>query len=204
MSEASDGRFILGIGTGAGTGGDAIGQLVELTEELRSRFSGRQGPPIFFAALKRKMLQAAFQRADGAILNFCPPSYVKKIAEGRPAKEPFALCCYIKLFFAANDATARRMLVKEFKAYDGIPQYHEMFRQIGVAEELTSLEPNRISDNLLQISLANPNDAQMLSMLREFERAGVDLPILYPYVDGDEESKRTVVGRLANIAAKVV
>lgn len=76
LSEASAGRFILGLGTGPGTGQRAIEGLVDAATKLRAAYPKERKPPVFFAALGRKMLRAACAIADGAILNFCPPSYV--------------------------------------------------------------------------------------------------------------------------------
>jgi len=196
LSEGSGGRFVLGIGTGSDTGGRAVERLVSYSDSLRSDYPRGPRLPIYFAALKGKILRAAFLHADGAILNFCSSSYVRRIAAGRHAPGSFTLGCYIKLFFAKEDAVANKMLAGEIRMYDAIPQYHRMFEQMGVAADLRNLDPRSIPDQLFEVSLANPSDQEVTSMLKGFSAAGVDLPILYPYVSGDEEYKRTIVKRL--------
>ncbi len=131
LSEGSGRRFILGIGTGGGTGRVAIDELVDVANKVRGGYPEQQKPPIFFAALKRRMLRAAYLNAEGAILNFCPPDYVRRIIPRDVGAKEFTLACYIKLFFAKEDATARKMLVDEMRMYDSIPQYHAMFEEIG-------------------------------------------------------------------------
>ncbi len=139
LSESSEGRFILGLGAGQAAGPQAIEGVVALAEELRAAYRGGHMAPIFFAALRGGMLRAALSSADGAILNFCPPSHVEKILPKGPLRKGFALACYIKLFFAKSDAVARRMLVHEVTTYDGYPSYHKMFEEAGVADAIAGL-----------------------------------------------------------------
>ena len=204
LSEGSEGRLVLGMGTGQGTGQAAIEGLVETATKLRSGYPGGRKPPIFFAALKKRMLRAAYANADGAILNFCPPSYVQKIVPKDLSREGFTLACYIKLFFANEDATAKRMLVDEMRDYNSYPQYHAMFEEAGVAHIIEELDPEPgrdIPDELLEISVANPGDEDVSRILEGFRRAGVDLPIIYPYISGDDGYKASVVGRLASLVS---
>ena len=87
------------------------------------------------------------------------------------------------------------MLIKEFVNYDLIPSYHKMFEVAGVADEIASassvLSSNRekinLSEGLLRISLANPSKEELARHINRFRDAGVDLPCLYPYFQGDED-----------------
>lgn len=200
LSEGSAGRFMLGIGTGPGTGARAVQGLVDLTAKVRADYRGRHVPPILFAALRRGMLLVAHRQADGAILNFCPPSFVKAIAP-KDLREGFTLGCYVKLFFAERDTVAKKMLVDEIKMYDRIPQYHAMFGEVGVSTVIDKLGPKSpIPEQLSEISLTNPTDEEVVLMLQRFERAGANLPIVYPYVSGGEGYKTSVVERLSRLA----
>jgi hypothetical protein len=200
LNEGSGGRFILGVGTGSGTGKSAIEGLVGLAKRLRASYPEQQKPPVFFAALKGRILRAAYMNAEGAILNFCPPDYVEKIVPKGLHREGFTLACYVKLFFAEKEPVARKMLVDEMKMYDGFPQYHVMFEEIGVSDAISRLDSeSAIPDRLLEISLANPSDDQVARLVELFVRAGVDLPIIYPYVSGDDGYKAAVVERLCKL-----
>jgi alkanesulfonate monooxygenase SsuD/methylene tetrahydromethanopterin reductase-like flavin-dependent oxidoreductase (luciferase family) len=204
LSEGSEGRFILGLGTGAGTGREAIDGVVEMAARLRVDYPERQKPPIFFAALKKRMLRAAYLNAEGAILNFCTPNYVQEIVPKNVDAKGFTLACYIKLFFAEKDAIARKMLVDELRMYNNLPQYHAMFEEIGSSDLIGKLDPKSewdIPEDLLEISSANPDDDEVGRILERFNRAGVNLPIIYPYVSGDEEYKVALVERLISILA---
>ena len=205
MSEASEGRFILGVGAGQARGPAAIEEVVSLAEKLRAGYRGERKPPIFFAALRGGMLRAALSSADGAILNFCPPSHVERILPKGGVRKGFALACYIKLFFAKSDAAAKKMLVQEMTNYNSYPSYHKMFEAAGVADSIAGLgrDSHNIPDMLLEISLPNPAKKEVAQLLGRFARAGVNLPIIYPYVSGDEDYQLEVVGTLASVAAAV-
>jgi len=199
LSEGSGGRFILGMGTGAGTGLAAVDGLVDAAEKIRSHYPGQTKPPVFFATLRRRILRAAYLNAEGAILNLCSPKYVEKIAPRGIRAKGFTLACYIKLFFAEDVTLARRMLADELKRYNGIPQYHAMFEEMGASGSIDSLGSNSLSgipEDLSEISSANPSDDEVSRMLERFGRAGVDLPVLYPYAFGDESYRIAVVERL--------
>ncbi len=200
LSEGSGGRFILGVGTGPGIGGSAVQGLVSLASKLREAYPGRTTPPIFFAALRGKILSMASRHAEGAVLNFCSPDFVSEIRpKGKRGK--FTLGCYVKLFFAEKDAVARKMLIDEIRMYDRIPQYHAMFEEIGVSVAIRGLgRGSTIPDELREISMANPSDVEVIGMLEKFVEAGVELPIVYPYVSGDEGYKTSVVERLSRLA----
>jgi alkanesulfonate monooxygenase SsuD/methylene tetrahydromethanopterin reductase-like flavin-dependent oxidoreductase (luciferase family) len=202
LSEGSGRRFVLGLGTGAGTGRAAIDSLVGVTNKLRANYPEQQKPPVFFAALRRRMLRAAYLNAEGAILNFCPPDYVRKIVPKNVGVKEFTLACYIKLFFAEKEEVARKMLIDEMKGYNELPQYRMMFEEIGCSGSISRLDSESarsIPDDLLEISSANPSDDEVGDTLERFNRAGVDLPIIYPYVSGDKEYKVAIAERLASI-----
>jgi len=96
VHERSDGRAILGIGTGPARPG-ALQELEEAVRDLRARLGavgGRDEPtlalpsrvPVWVAALGPKAMRLAGAVADGVLLNWCPPERVRtavgEIAEG--------------------------------------------------------------------------------------------------------------------------
>jgi hypothetical protein len=202
LSEGSGRRFILGLGTGAATGRAAIDGLIDSANRLRADYPDQQKPPIFFAALRERILRAAYLNAEGAILNFCPPRYVQKIVPKDSGAKGFTLACYIKLFFAEKDLVARKMLIDEIRMYDSLPQYHAMFEEIGSSGSISRLDPESARDipsDLLEISSANPDDDEVAHILERFSRAGANLPIIYPYVSGNDGYKLAVVKKMASI-----
>jgi alkanesulfonate monooxygenase SsuD/methylene tetrahydromethanopterin reductase-like flavin-dependent oxidoreductase (luciferase family) len=202
LDEASGGRFILGLGAGHAHGQSGIEGVVALAERLKADYPReRKLPPVFFAALRGGMLRAALASADGAILNFCPPSHAKRLSAGA-VPGTFTVACYIKLFFAESDAVARRMLAEEMVSYDRFPPYHKMFEEAGLADAIATLEPNpgKIPDELLEVSLWNPNEQEVTQLITRFSLAGVTLPIIYPYISGDESYQLSIFRMLASIS----
>ncbi len=96
------------------------------------------------------------------------------------------------------------MLAEEMKRYDSVPQYHVMFEEMGVADPIRRFDAESSKDvpaELLPISSANPSDHEVMEVLERFSRAGVDLPIIYPYVSGDDSYRVSLVERLASSVA---
>lgn len=203
LARSSSGRFILGVGTGHMRGPTAVDQLVSLTEDLRGRGLAGGSVPLYFAALGPRMVRAAFENADGVLLNFCSPRYASRVTSmaGR-RRDGFRVACYVKLFFAQDDGEARFMLANEFANYDAIPQYHDMFESMGLSQTLASLRGRQtvsasdITSEMSQISLANPTREQTLDLLERFAEAGVDSPVVYPYVSGSESYKLEIARTL--------
>ncbi len=177
---------------------------MDLTKKFKAGYHLGQSPvPIYFAALGPGMVRAAFQNADGVLLNFCSPSYVSSVMpKGNRRGDGFRIASYVKLFFAASDAEAKRLLADEFIKYDAIPQYHSMFSIMGISGALESFRSGRefsersVPEEVSEISMYNPTRKQVLSLLGKFREAGVDTPVIYPYVAGDDNYRLQVVGRL--------
>jgi alkanesulfonate monooxygenase SsuD/methylene tetrahydromethanopterin reductase-like flavin-dependent oxidoreductase (luciferase family) len=116
LADASNGRFVLGIGSSSdriveGWNGipfeKPLSKVTETLDFLRAALDGQRTPtgfklekapemrvPIVLAALRRKMLDLAVTRADGAFTNFLPLSGLPKVADGvKGAADDFELLC---------------------------------------------------------------------------------------------------------------
>jgi hypothetical protein len=150
------------------------------------------------------MVRAAFQAADGVLLNFCSPRYASAVVSRETArrKDGFHVACYVKLFFAEAESEARLMLAEEFLHYDALPQYHKMFEAMGITGVIEGFRDRRgVSGRLLaggisEISMSNPTQDQVLGLLGKFREAGVDTPVVYPYVKGSDGYKFQLVKTL--------
>jgi alkanesulfonate monooxygenase SsuD/methylene tetrahydromethanopterin reductase-like flavin-dependent oxidoreductase (luciferase family) len=203
LQAVSSNRFILGVGTG--TPGPQPGKSVTATlrriDELKKSFQafpqGVAPPEIYVAALKSRIAERAASKVDGLLLNFCTPHHASRIIErARPHNSKVEFACYLKLFFSSQSKeVAERLLIQEFVNYDSTPQYHEMFQQDGTAEEISSL---RTSDEwkkgsvdlpkaLLNVSLANPDQEELDHYVKSFRKAGITLPVPYPYFPNNEK-----------------
>ena len=111
LQDASDGRFVLGIGSSSNVIVERwngipftrpLSKMREAVTALRPILAGERGPtgfrleqppaappPIVVAALRGKMLALAAELADGAFTNFLPLSGAPQVAEafGAPDKE---------------------------------------------------------------------------------------------------------------------
>ncbi len=204
LSRSSGNRFVLGVGTGSLTGRRAIDQLTGLTRRLWSTHPEMFDVPLYYAALGPRMVRAAFQEADGVLLNFCSPLYASTVIhrQSSPSKGDFRVACYVKLFFAEADDDARQMLADEFIHYDAIPQYHKMFGAMGVAGAIQGFRDGspvleqQLSGPISEISLSNPGQGEVLELLGRFREVGVDTPVIYPYVKGSDDYKLHLTQRL--------
>jgi hypothetical protein len=201
----SSNRLILGVGTGSPgpKPGNRVTTMLQRIEELKKSFqsfpAGVEAPEIYVATLKTGIAKRSIGVADGLLLNFCSPKHagglIETIKLQLAAQIEFA--CYLKIFYSSkNDETAQRLLVQEFLNYDSTPQYHEMFLQDGTAETISEFRKNdnwkrnsiSVPRPLLRVSLANPSDDELRYYVQSFRKAGVSLPVLYPYFPSDEKS----------------
>jgi len=197
---------VLGIGTGpAGSSpGLTIRSMIDRLNSTRKSFRKLAGDlaevrmsETFIASLRKRIAKTVAGECDGLLLNFCPPSHVRNVVRALgDVRKNVIVSCYLKIFYARNQATANRMLIEEFAMYDQNPSYHKMFESVGVAEEIAraksarktgeSVSPN---EKLLEISLANPSNAMLSAYVNKFRQAGADLPCLYPYFEPDEDEE---------------
>ena len=218
LQALSDNRFVLGIGTGK-PGGDPKKTIQSMLERLRatSNSFGKSAkgsdhlrmPETFIATLRRGIAKAVIGHSDGILLNFCPPEYARALIESvrRNTGRLPIVSCYLKLFYSRREDSAKRMLIQEFVNYNVNPSYHKMFELAGVADEIASassvLSSNRekinLSEGLLRISLANPSKEELAGHINRFRDAGVDLPCLYPYFQGDEDES-FMMGKVEEMA----
>jgi alkanesulfonate monooxygenase SsuD/methylene tetrahydromethanopterin reductase-like flavin-dependent oxidoreductase (luciferase family) len=203
LQAISSNRFILGVGTG--TPGPQPGKSVTATlqriDELKKGFQtfpqGVAPPQTYVAALKSRIAERAASKVDGLLLNFCTPQHASKIIESaKPYNSKVEFACYLKLFFSSQgNEIAERLLIQEFLNYDSTPQYHEMFQQDGTAETIFRLRTSDewkqgsvdVPEELLNVSLANPDREQIDHYVQSFRKAGITLPVPYPYFPNNEK-----------------
>jgi len=158
LADASNGRFVLGIGSSSdriveGWNGipfeRPLSRVRETLEFLRVALAGERTEsgfkletapaervPIVLAALRGKMLELATQRAEGAFTNFLPLGSLPKIAaqlEGAP--EGFELLC--RLFCLPGEREAVEPLARfMFASYITVPVYAAFYRWLGHGERI--------------------------------------------------------------------
>ena len=159
VQERSNGRLILGLGTGPAVRG-ALDRLRATVEMLRSAYAGETAttpegepfrlalvperpPPIWIAALGPKATRLAGAIADGVLLNWCTPERVARAreelaggaAEGGRDPAEVTVGVYVRACVHV-DADAAWLAVSAAAAqYASYPAYARQFARMGLGEE---------------------------------------------------------------------
>jgi probable F420-dependent oxidoreductase len=161
LSDASNGRFVLGIGASSDRIVEGWNQMPfdkpltkisQTLEFLRTAFSGErtstgfkleQAPseplPIVLAALRGKMLRLAVEKADGAFTNFLPLAALPKVAEQLDGAPPgFELLC--RFFCLPGERDQVEPLARfMFASYATVPVYEAFFRWLGYGDRIDQM-----------------------------------------------------------------
>ncbi|MGZ8667615.1 MAG: LLM class F420-dependent oxidoreductase [Solirubrobacterales bacterium] len=161
MADASNGRFVLGIGSSSdriveGWNGipfeKPLSRVSDSLDFLRAALDGERTStgfklerapemrvPIVLAALRGKMLKLAAERADGAFTNFLPLSGLPKVAEELgDAPRDFELLC--RFFCLPGEREQVEPLARfMFASYITVPVYTAFFEWLGFEEEIAEM-----------------------------------------------------------------
>jgi probable F420-dependent oxidoreductase len=161
LSDASNGRFVLGIGASSDRIVEGWNQMPfakpltrisQTLEFLRAAFSGERTStgfklerapaepvPIVLAALRGKMLRLAVDKADGAFTNFLPLAALPKVTEQLDgAPEGFELLC--RFFCLPGERQQVEPLARfMFASYVTVPVYEAFFRWLGYGDRIDGM-----------------------------------------------------------------
>jgi probable F420-dependent oxidoreductase len=158
LADASDGRFVLGLGSSSdriveGWNGipfeRPLSRVRETLDFLEPALRGERAGggfkletapahpvPVVLAALRGRMLELAVERAQGAFTNFLPLSGLPQVAgqlEGAP--EGFELLC--RFFCLPGEREQVEPLARfMFASYITVPVYAEFYRWLGHGERI--------------------------------------------------------------------
>jgi probable F420-dependent oxidoreductase len=161
LASASDGRFVLGIGSSSdriveGWNGipfeRPLSKVRETLDFLDAALAGERTAsgfkleaaparpvPVVLAALRGKMLELAVERAAGAFTNFLPLGGLPKVntqLEGAP--EGFELLC--RFFCLPGEREAVEPLARfMFSSYITVPVYNAFYRWLGYGEQIKAM-----------------------------------------------------------------
>lgn len=182
LSEAYDGRFILGLGV----------SHIPLVEQVRGHTYGKPvasmrayldgmdkapyravPPPVkpirLLAALGPKMLQLAAERADGAHPYFVPPEHTSR---ARKILGPDKTLAVEQAVVLETDAAKARDIARAHTSrYLTLPNYVNNLRRLGFGEEDLS---NRGSDGLIDAIVAWGDMSAVIERVRAHWSAGAD------------------------------
>lgn len=158
LADASEGRFVLGIGSSSDRIVEGWNQIPfekplskvrETLDFLGPALAGERTAtgfklegkpahrvPIVLAALRGKMLELAVERADGAFTNFLPLAGLPKVtAQLADAPEGFELLC--RFFCIPGEREQVEPLARfMFSSYITVPVYAEFYRWLGYGEQI--------------------------------------------------------------------
>jgi len=219
LSELTGGRFTLGVGVSHRESMEAMLGLA-LTEPLAvmreyvavlrgalgagAAFEGRHfkvrwslalperpaPPPVYLAALSRKMLELAGEIADGAILWLCPPAYVREVAvpaleRGRKRAgktlDGFEIVAAVPLAVTDDPRTARAAFSGELARYLVLPFYRAMLVAGGLGEGVRAFDRDGTVPESFAGALGAIGDgAAARAYVAAYREAGVTLPAIRP------------------------
>src|SRR5437879_3799307 len=219
LSELSGGRFRLGIGVSHRVSMEAslgltLREPLAVTREyvavLRgaiggtAAFDGRHykvnwtlaiperppTPPIYLAALSRKMLELAGEIADGAVLWLCSPDYVRDVAvpalgrgRARAGKTlaGFEIVAAVPLAISDDTPGALAAFRGELARYLTLPFYRAMLEASGLGKEPPAFARNgEVAEGLTRAVGAVGKSEAGRAFVRAYREAGVTLPAIRP------------------------
>ena len=219
LSELTGGRFTLGVGVSHRESMEAMLGLA-LTEPLAvmreyvavlrgalgagAAFEGRHfkvrwslalperpaAPPVYLAALSRKMLELAGEIADGAILWLCPPAYVREVAvpaleRGRKRAgktlDGFEIVAAVPLAVTDDPRAARAAFSGELARYLVLPFYRAMLEAGGLGGGVRAFDRDGTVPESFAGALGAIGDgAAARAYVAAYRQAGVTLPAIRP------------------------
>jgi 5,10-methylenetetrahydromethanopterin reductase len=178
VHEFTNGRFILGLGTGHREMNSTLGiemgeplqKMRETVKTLRTMIEGnRTGPrvssklPIYLAGVSRPMVKLAGEIADGVIFNFFPPARVKQaldeLADGaRAGKRKLAdiePTLFATAFISDDLEAARRPARKLLSRYGALRFYGNMLARSGFKKEIDDIRAAARDDAKAQAAVSD-------------------------------------------------
>ncbi|MGH3319854.1 MAG: LLM class flavin-dependent oxidoreductase [Streptosporangiaceae bacterium] len=176
--ELSQGRFVLGCGVSHQAYADQLGvpypssplaharaYVDELRRLSRAELAFGRGFPLWLAALGDRMMAVAAEHADGVLLNWVTPAWVRRARERIDQQAPTRPTLGVFLRVDEPDA-----LVAQADRYATIfPNYARHFRNQGLSDPAD-----------VAAGTCAPLTDRLWGRVAEYERAGADAVLLYP------------------------
>ena len=176
VQELSRGRFRLGLGIGNNPEvpqpASPLAAMERVTAAVRGHWRDRlvpdvsqPAPPIWFAALRPRMIELAARVADGVVLNWATPDYVREVR--RRVGPAFPIACFVR-GFAGTRAAAVAALADNLTFYRRLAVYRKSL-------ELQGLDPDNL-DETAALGLVLRDRADLAT----WQDAGVDELVVRP------------------------
>jgi probable F420-dependent oxidoreductase len=225
VAEAAPGRFCLGIGASSHVivenwNGVKLERPLERVREtlafLRAAFAGERAasealgvrgfrlgrrpaepPPVFVAALRKRMLELAGSMGDGVIINWLGANDVPKVvavakeAARAAGRDPDALEVVCRIFVIATDNQdiSRFIARRAIAGYLTTPVYSAFQRWLGRGESLRPMQEawlagdrqgatELVPDQAIEELMVAGSPQACLDQIEAYVRAGVTVPVL--------------------------
>lgn len=152
---------------------------------------GERRPKIILAALNPGMLRLAGEVADGALLNYVPPSHVGWSVEQVRAGGEATIYAYVHVGVGERDDDTLALGRRDLFTYASAPAYQASFERAGYAEEMEAFRAARaakdregaltaISERMVD-EIDTFGDADLVrSTVDAYRSAGIDVPVIMP------------------------
>jgi alkanesulfonate monooxygenase SsuD/methylene tetrahydromethanopterin reductase-like flavin-dependent oxidoreductase (luciferase family) len=172
----------------------------------------RRHIPIYLAAVNQKMIDLAWQTADGVIFYLRPITELKKIVERMQEKRRIDVTCQLVTCMSSDSEKAKTRAKKTLAFYISVGKvYRDFLSKNGFQKETTNifneykksgLKSNYefVSDTMLdQLTICGtPNEC--IKQLERFHDAGIDLPIIqFNPIDDVSKSFKLLVSTLSDV-----
>jgi alkanesulfonate monooxygenase SsuD/methylene tetrahydromethanopterin reductase-like flavin-dependent oxidoreductase (luciferase family) len=209
VQDASDGRFLLGVGSRE-TIRDTRERVLAVRELLRGGRTEVDGQPVgpihlpdldadpaplYLAALGPRMTELAGEVADGVVLNWCTPervaearAQVRRGAEraGRPPSG-VTVAVYVRACLGHDEEHALAALGEVAGQYGAMDRYRRQLDAMGLGREAGSAaaawesgRPTEVPRSLLRALCVWGTREEALDRLAAYKQAGADLVVVYP------------------------
>jgi alkanesulfonate monooxygenase SsuD/methylene tetrahydromethanopterin reductase-like flavin-dependent oxidoreductase (luciferase family) len=204
LHELSDGRFIFGVGVGQSL--PEFNGRFGITEEKPVRDVGswldayqrelgeQEGPPIYVAALRSRMIDLGIERFDGVVCANASRRELYRLASEIPKRRRTPFVLGVHTFVCVTDDRERALAALRYRLafFMTLPNYRAYWREVGYEEEVAkSIElldrdaspeelSTAVSEQLVDDCCVLGSAEECAASLREMVREGVSLPIVMP------------------------
>ena len=139
------------------------------------------------SALHPRMLELAGELADGVVLGWCSPVYVRDhviplITGGREKAgksiEGFEIVAVIPVCLTSDRDGAQKVFRQTVERYSNLPFYRKVMDASGFKDEL---DAGNISEAMLDELGGIGDEGQVQAAIRRYREAGVTLPGVSPF-----------------------
>jgi probable F420-dependent oxidoreductase len=188
LSEAYDGRLVLGIGVGheytterrGRTWDGPLARMRGYLDAMDEAAGDRPSAPRILAALGDGMLRLSGERALGAHTYFVPPAHT---AHAREVLGPDPVLAVEQGVIVTTDAEAARRVGREWCAgYLELPNYARNWARLGYDDDIEGP-----ADRLVDAAIAWGDVDAVVARIREHLDAGADHVCIQPILDDESD-----------------